>query len=160
MICCLPPLIMMNLIRNLKYLAPLSMVANICIALGLGITVYYLFQDLPPVASRPAFSSFRQLPLFFGTAIFALEGIGVVSSVLEQSVYFDLKSSLNMHRKCVTVAGDAIGKQHENAGALHRVPGGAEHRDVHCCRYVLCSRLPRIPSLRPRHQGQHYSQLA
>ncbi|XP_054274645.1 proton-coupled amino acid transporter-like protein pathetic isoform X2 [Macrosteles quadrilineatus] len=78
MLALLPLLICMNLIRNLKYLAPFSMVANILIGTGMGITFYYIFQDLPPVTSQPKFSSMAQLPIFFGTAIFALEGIGVV----------------------------------------------------------------------------------
>jgi len=78
MLCCFPPLLAINMIRNLKYLAPLSMLANICIAMGIGITIYYLFQDLPSIDSRPAFAPVAKWPLFFGTAIFALEGIGVV----------------------------------------------------------------------------------
>lgn len=81
MIALLPLLISMNLIRNLKYLAPFSMVANVLIGTGMGITFYYIFQDLPSVESRPQFSSLHQLPIFFGTAIFALEGIGVVSFI-------------------------------------------------------------------------------
>ncbi|KAL1117154.1 hypothetical protein AAG570_004481, partial [Ranatra chinensis] len=78
MLALLPLLIGMNLIRNLKFLAPFSMIANVLIGTGMGITFYYILQDLPPVSSRPAFSTFEQLPLFFGTAIFALEGVGVV----------------------------------------------------------------------------------
>ncbi|XP_075228556.1 proton-coupled amino acid transporter-like protein pathetic isoform X2 [Lycorma delicatula] len=78
MIALLPLLIAVNLVRNLKYLAPFSMVANVLIGTGMGITFYYIFDDLPPVSSQPQFSSIHQLPLFFGTAIFALEGIGVV----------------------------------------------------------------------------------
>lgn len=74
----LPLLVAMNLIRNLKYLAPFSMVANILIATGMGITFYYIFSDLPALNSRPNFVEFNKLPMFFGTAIFALEGIGVV----------------------------------------------------------------------------------
>lgn len=81
MIALLPLLISMNLIRNLKYLAPFSMVANVLIGTGMGITFYYIFQDLPSVDSQPRFSSLHQLPIFFGTAIFALEGIGVVSFI-------------------------------------------------------------------------------
>ncbi|KAG5317011.1 S36A4 protein, partial [Acromyrmex heyeri] len=74
----LPLLIIFSLVRNLKYLAPFSMVANVLIATGMGITFYYIFHDLPSISDVPNFSSWSQLPLFFGTAIFALEGIGVV----------------------------------------------------------------------------------
>lgn len=75
----LPFLIIFSLVRNLKYLAPFSMLANVLIATGMGITFYYIFSDLPSIKDVPNFSSWSQLPLFFGTAIFALEGIGVVS---------------------------------------------------------------------------------
>ncbi|XP_022900024.1 proton-coupled amino acid transporter-like protein pathetic [Onthophagus taurus] len=74
----LPLLIPINLIRNLKYLAPFSMVANILVATGMGITFYYIFIDLPEISTRPTIVSFDKWPMFFGTAIFALEGIGVV----------------------------------------------------------------------------------
>ncbi|KDR21503.1 hypothetical protein L798_02967, partial [Zootermopsis nevadensis] len=72
------PLILLNMVRNLKWLAPFSMIANLLMATGVGITFYYIFIDLPSVDDRPHFTSLHQLPLFFGTAIFALEGIGVV----------------------------------------------------------------------------------
>lgn len=79
MLALLPLLILMNLIRNLKFLAPFSMIANILIGTSLGIILYYIFLEVPSFNSRPAFASVETLPLFFGTAIFALEGIGVVS---------------------------------------------------------------------------------
>lgn len=78
MLTLLPPLLLLNMVRNLKYLSPFSMVANLLIGAGMAITLYYLLSDLPAVSDRPYFSSVQQLPLFFGTAIFALEGIGVV----------------------------------------------------------------------------------
>ncbi|XP_033230584.1 proton-coupled amino acid transporter-like protein pathetic isoform X2 [Belonocnema kinseyi] len=76
----LPFLLALCLVRNLKYLAPFSMVANILVAAGLGITYYYIFENVEDLnlEPRPKFATFSQLPLFFGTAIFALEGIGVV----------------------------------------------------------------------------------
>lgn len=74
----LPLLILINLIRNLKYLAPLSMVANILIATGMSITFYYIFIDLPSPYEREMVVDWAKWPMFFGTAIFALEGIGVV----------------------------------------------------------------------------------
>ncbi|KAJ8919850.1 hypothetical protein NQ315_006379 [Exocentrus adspersus] len=78
MVMLLPVLILMNLIRNLKYLSPLSMIANILVATGMGVTFYYIFSDLPNVGERPAVQPITELPAFFATAIFALEGIGVV----------------------------------------------------------------------------------
>ncbi|XP_030745992.1 proton-coupled amino acid transporter-like protein CG1139 isoform X1 [Sitophilus oryzae] len=74
----LPLLILTNLIKNLKYLSPLSMMANVLVATGMGITFYYIFSDLPSLDSQPAYESVTKLPTFFGMAIFALEGIGVV----------------------------------------------------------------------------------
>lgn len=76
------PLVLLNMIRNLKWLAPFSMIANLLMAAGVGITFYYVFIDLPSIYERPQFTSVHQLPLFFGTAIFALEGIGVVRELL------------------------------------------------------------------------------
>lgn len=75
----LPFLMMFSLVKNLKYLAPFSMVANFLIAAGLGITFYYVFTDLPNLENVKKISSIGEMPLFFGIAIFALEGIGVVS---------------------------------------------------------------------------------
>lgn len=75
----LPFLISLSLIRNLKYLAPFSMIANGLIAAGLGITFYYIFTDLPSMENVPKIASVSQIPRFFGIVIFALEGIGVVS---------------------------------------------------------------------------------
>ena len=74
------PLILLNLIRNLKFLAPFSMIANILTGAAMAITFYYIFKDgLPSPYEREPVADWYLLPLFFGTAIFALEGIGVVS---------------------------------------------------------------------------------
>lgn len=71
----LPLLILINLIRNLKHLAIFSVIANIFVALCLIITAYYVLTDLPSPSERPAVADFKKMPLFFGTAIFALEGL-------------------------------------------------------------------------------------
>ncbi|CAG5133407.1 unnamed protein product, partial [Candidula unifasciata] len=65
-------------VRDLKMLAPFSAFANILTITGLIIIIQYIVQDLPDVSERPAFSSFSEIPLFFGTAIFAVEGISLV----------------------------------------------------------------------------------
>ncbi|KAL9905332.1 proton-coupled amino acid transporter-like protein pathetic isoform X1 [Glossina fuscipes] len=75
--CLLIPLILLSWIPNLKYLAPVSMIANVFMGLGLGITFYYLVMDLPPIESR-GFAHVSTLPAFFSITIFAMEAIGVV----------------------------------------------------------------------------------
>lgn len=95
----LVPLILLSWIPNLKYLAPVSMIASnlnnlrksltisiksptftdAFMALGLGITFYYLVQDLEPVTDTPFVAkSITTLPAFFSITIFAMEAIGVV----------------------------------------------------------------------------------
>jgi proton-coupled amino acid transporter len=64
-------------IRNLKVLSFFSAVANVIMVIGLAITLVYCFQGVP-YASQPAFASWSTLPLYFGIAIYAFEGIGVV----------------------------------------------------------------------------------
>ncbi|XP_059475190.1 proton-coupled amino acid transporter-like protein CG1139 [Neocloeon triangulifer] len=72
------PMIVLNWVKSLKYLTPVSLFASILTVVGLGIIFFYMLQDLPPASSRPAVASWKQLPLFFGTAIYAFEGIGVI----------------------------------------------------------------------------------
>ncbi|CAL1545405.1 unnamed protein product [Lymnaea stagnalis] len=65
-------------VRNLQMLAPFSAFANILTVTGLIITFQYIVQGLPNVSERPSFSNIEELPLFFGTAVFAVEGISLV----------------------------------------------------------------------------------
>ncbi|XP_058457175.1 proton-coupled amino acid transporter-like protein pathetic isoform X1 [Malaya genurostris] len=78
------PLILLSWIPNLKYLAPVSMVANVFMCVGLGITFYYLVTDMPPLAERPLFVSLMNWPSFFAIVIFAMEAIGVVMPLENQ----------------------------------------------------------------------------
>ncbi|KAJ9585742.1 hypothetical protein L9F63_002437, partial [Diploptera punctata] len=72
------PLMMSCWIRDLKFLVPFSLIANVLMTVGIGITMYFLVQDLPSPSTRNYFSSISSLPLFFGTAIYCFEGIGLV----------------------------------------------------------------------------------
>lgn len=74
----LVPTILMNLLRNLKLLVPATIAANFCEIVSLGIIFYYVCQDIPHSASRPPIAAFDTIPLWFGTVIFAFEGIGLV----------------------------------------------------------------------------------
>ena len=68
-----------------RYLSPCSVVANVAQFMGLGIVFYYIFcEQLPHSYSVHWLSPSDRLPLFFGTAIFAIEGISVVLPIENQ----------------------------------------------------------------------------
>lgn len=73
------PLVLLSWVPDLKQLAPISMVANLFMGLGLGITFYYLVKDLNGIDSNitPFFASPAKFPNFFSITIFAMEAIGV-----------------------------------------------------------------------------------
>ena len=76
----LVPLLLLNCIKNLKKLAPVSSFANFITVISYGIIVYYLFEQNPTLENREPFGKdISKYPLFFGTVLFALEAIGVVS---------------------------------------------------------------------------------
>ncbi|KAK6640610.1 hypothetical protein RUM44_012306 [Polyplax serrata] len=68
----------LNIYILLQFLTPVSLLASILTVSGLGITFFYMLHDLPRTSTVRSFSSWSQLPLYFGTAIYAFEGIGVV----------------------------------------------------------------------------------
>ncbi|XP_058816810.1 proton-coupled amino acid transporter-like protein CG1139 [Topomyia yanbarensis] len=74
----LVPLIGINMIRNLKILAPFSTLANLITFVGIGMILYYILDDLPPISEREMMADIGKFPLFFGTTLFALEAVGVV----------------------------------------------------------------------------------
>lgn len=74
----LVPMIVLNLLKNLKYLTPVSLFASVLTVTGLALTFHFLLQDLPRSDTVNGYATWAQLPLYFGTAIYAFEGIGVV----------------------------------------------------------------------------------
>ncbi|XP_028163860.1 proton-coupled amino acid transporter-like protein pathetic isoform X2 [Ostrinia nubilalis] len=77
----LVPILIFTQIRNLKYLAPFSGFANLLLVLTFVICLYYICTDFPDIAYKPMSVDIGRLPLFIGTVIFAMEGIGVVLPV-------------------------------------------------------------------------------
>ena len=66
------------MVKSLKALAPFSAFANLLNLVGIVIIMVFLFIGLGDVRKRPATADLSTLPLFFGQAIFAFEGIGLV----------------------------------------------------------------------------------
>ncbi|KAK4872817.1 hypothetical protein RN001_014846 [Aquatica leii] len=72
------PLIFINWIRNLKRLAPLSTAANAISFVSFAIILYYIFHNGVSVEGKETVGKFENIPLFFGTVLFALEAVGVI----------------------------------------------------------------------------------
>ncbi|XP_001606233.2 proton-coupled amino acid transporter-like protein CG1139 [Nasonia vitripennis] len=78
MLALLLPLILINWVRNLKLLAPLSTIANFVTFASFAIILYYLFRDPIDFTGRQTIGDVANFPLFLGTVLFALEAIGVI----------------------------------------------------------------------------------
>ncbi|KAF5294462.1 hypothetical protein FQR65_LT01588 [Abscondita terminalis] len=72
------PLIFINWIRNLKRLAPLSTAANAISVVSFAIIFYYIFYNGVNFEGKETVGRIENLPLFFGTVLFALEAVGVI----------------------------------------------------------------------------------
>lgn len=108
------PLLLIAYVPNLKYLAPFSMIANICMGLGLCITGYYLTIDIPSISERPGVAqNVGTLPLCISIVIFAIEAIGVImpleNNMKTPQKFVGLFGVLNQGMTCVTVIYIAIG---------------------------------------------------
>ena len=57
------------------------MMANLLQMVGYAIVFYYIIQNLPSISERNYVGKLEEFPLFFGTAIFCVEGIAVALPV-------------------------------------------------------------------------------
>ena len=74
----LPYFIALSYVSNLKFIAYISAVSNVFAILGIAGVLTYLIPHLKDPSTLPKYSSFSSFALFFGQAVFAFEGIGVV----------------------------------------------------------------------------------
>ncbi|XP_049884501.1 proton-coupled amino acid transporter-like protein CG1139 [Pectinophora gossypiella] len=75
----LPPMIIVNLVKDLKMLSPLSSTSNLLLFIALLLVFFYLIEnDLEIGGDKLHVKSWLQLPNFIGTSLFALEAVGVV----------------------------------------------------------------------------------
>ncbi|CAG9855730.1 unnamed protein product [Phyllotreta striolata] len=78
------PVLLPCLVRNLKYLVPISIMANIFMFFGIFMVIGYAVNDLPPFSKRRYVGDLSMLPLVFGTAVFCFEGIALVLPIKTQ----------------------------------------------------------------------------
>lgn len=76
----LVPIMLSTWIRNLKYLVPLSSIANFLMIAGYIATMYIMSYNVPSIRERRYVADWENLPLFFGTVIYSFEGITLVST--------------------------------------------------------------------------------
>ncbi|XP_049307839.1 proton-coupled amino acid transporter-like protein CG1139 isoform X4 [Bactrocera dorsalis] len=107
------PCLLIGQIRNLKWLLPFSAFANIFIVITFGIVLYYLFSEPLVFADKPLIARTEQIPLYFATAIFAMEGIGSVmpieNSMQKPQQFLGCPGVLNTAMILVVIFYSAIG---------------------------------------------------
>ncbi|CAD7012207.1 proton-coupled amino acid transporter-like protein pathetic [Ceratitis capitata] len=75
------PFLLIGQIRSLKLLTPFSVIANIFIVITFSIVLYDLFSAPFVFSDKVLIAKPTQLPLYFATAIFSMEGIGTVMPI-------------------------------------------------------------------------------
>lgn len=101
------------MIRDLASLSPFCFFANVITLVGMVLIFCNLVTDIPNYASLPAIGMLSGLPLFFGTAIFAFEGISLVlpleNSMRDQRLFSGWCGVLNLAMVTVICLYTAVG---------------------------------------------------
>ncbi|XP_063591704.1 proton-coupled amino acid transporter-like protein pathetic [Penaeus indicus] len=108
------PILLICYIPHLKYLAPISLVAGVIQTAGLVICFYYMVRDLPEISEEiPGWAGWSKLPLYFGSAIYAFEGIGLVlpleNKMRTPKSFRGFTGVLNTAMMCVIILYAAMG---------------------------------------------------
>lgn len=100
-------------LKHLRTLAYFSIFANILNIIGLIIAYEYIFQALPDTTTRPSVKSWEDLPLFFGTSVYAFEGISLVlplmNNMIDREAFRGWNGILNLGMTIVTCLFASIG---------------------------------------------------
>ncbi|XP_007473969.1 proton-coupled amino acid transporter 1-like isoform X8 [Monodelphis domestica] len=80
----LPFVILLVFFHNILMLAIFSTVGDIAILAAVTLIFSYIIQDLPNPKNLPWSANWQSYTLFFGSAIFSLEGIGVILPIENQ----------------------------------------------------------------------------
>ena len=113
MLAVLLPLILVNWIRNLKFLTPCSTIANCITFASFGIILYYIFREPLTFENRDLIGNVQDFPLYFGTVLFALEAIGVImpleNEMKKPKTFIKSFGVLNIGMGTIVVLYTAIG---------------------------------------------------
>ncbi|KAK6101228.1 Transmembrane amino acid transporter family protein [Brugia pahangi] len=81
MVLLLIPILSICSIRHLNKLAPFALLANCLYLSAVFILLYFFFTHLKPSSGFPAIGQIENIPLYFGTVLFAFEGVAVILPV-------------------------------------------------------------------------------
>lgn len=97
----MPLIIVCACLRKLRFIAPLSTLANFALITGVITIMYYSCSGLTTENRRFTYDKWSDLPTMFGIMMFSFEGIGLVNII---STYKPLIVSClfrtNMYVKC------------------------------------------------------------
>ncbi|KAF6199844.1 hypothetical protein GE061_006142 [Apolygus lucorum] len=81
------PLILINWVRNLKYLAPFSVIGSTATFISFGIIFYYILRDVPGMSKVQPVGDAKGFIAFFSTVLFSLEAVAVVMPLKNQMLH-------------------------------------------------------------------------
>ncbi|XP_069878778.1 proton-coupled amino acid transporter 3 [Dipodomys merriami] len=84
MLSILPFLVLMVLIQNLRVLSIFSTLASVTTLGSMALIFEYIIQGIPHPGNLPLVANWKTFLLFFGAAIFAFEGVGMVLPLKNQ----------------------------------------------------------------------------